>query len=123
MTEQTFEEKLNQFLAIVKQAGIKTYRNRMACCRTCASVEVPGYETSQPIIWTFGGQGMAVSVKGNEVKYRAGGAPAAELYFNHVNLREEDKYEIINAIRRAGLDSEWAGQDELTITIKTGAGL
>jgi hypothetical protein len=108
------ETKLEQFLAILKNAGIKNYKNKKSCCRSCA--EFPNAQ-DVPFIWNFGGQGNAIEVNGNSVYTKAGKRAVSRIYFYHQNLMPQDKTEIVLALQKAGLAYEWDGSDSKAIEV------
>ena len=60
--KETIEVRFNRAMREVRKAGIVAKRNVKACCRGCAVIENPNDE---PVFWSFGGQGAAVSITGN----------------------------------------------------------
>lgn len=113
--EQNFKNAKKE----IRSLGVKVKVNVMECCRGCIGTEKLGLKSeNEPYIYTYGGQGNAVSwVDGlpylrSEVN-RNWRLDEKDLvnseYFNHGNLTPELGKQIVAAFERNGFVVNWDG--------------
>jgi len=88
MKTETLETRVNGFFRELRKQGFIAKRNVQSCCRSCANLGEVG---EKPLVWSFGGQGSAVSIKGDEA-YLANSKDGTvdSFYLYHDNLTSED---------------------------------
>lgn len=119
---ENLETRVKQFSRELRAGGVRVRRNVVACCRSCADL---GEHDSPATIWSFGGQGSAVYISGDEAYGRSGNDyyEAGVVYFNHDGLVADDgnlsKYGelVISALTRHGFSWEWNLTDARCIEV------
>ena len=113
----TLEARVKGLTKELRARGIHVRRNVMSCCRSCADINSA---EGQSVFWTFGGQGSAVYIKGDEAYARAYDSwsgrndpcIADPVYWNHDGLVEDGKltddgHAVVDGLRRYGIHFEW----------------
>lgn len=93
---ENIETRMKEFSKECRKEGIGVLRNVRACCPGCANVE-DKIGSAGALIWSFGGQGSHVTIKGDEAygygSVRGGWRdyfPVESIYFNHTGLIDEN---------------------------------
>lgn len=118
----TIEQRFNASKKEIRQLGVKVRVNIMECCRGCVTNEklgLPEGDETTPIIWHYGGQDNAISweVDGTPI-YRSDAKrgytrrgrrdyDAANMWFNHSNLTDELKQQIVAIFTKHDLVLDW----------------
>lgn len=110
---------------VIRQNGIKVRRNVQSCCRGCVTPEQMGMKSeTDPIVWTFGGQGNATTwnyagamVYRNRRRGYGKTDIVDTLYFNHSNLTPELGALVIDTFRAHGFQAEWDGSEYSCIEV------
>lgn len=113
----TLEVRVKGLTKELRARGILVRRNVMECCRSCTNLNA---KEGQSVFWTFGGQGSAVYIKGDEAygreySWRTGQAEPCDprlVYWNHDGLVEngkltDDGNAVVDGLRRYGIHFEW----------------
>lgn len=122
-TQVTTEDRWKAAVKSLRASGVRVRQNIMECCRGCVSEEKLGMKTpTEPIAWTFGGQGGAVSwVKGEPFyrdtlrSHRSRTRAVEEIYFNHSN---DAGQRIAQAFIGQGFEVDWDGTNSKTVIVK-----
>jgi hypothetical protein len=122
----TIEQNLNNAKKQIRALGVKVKVNVMECCRGCITDEKLGLTSStQPYIFTYGGQGNAVSwvdglpfLRSDAKKWRLSDKDMVNTeYFNHGNLTPELTYQIVEIFHNNGLAANWDGNEYRCIEV------
>ena len=120
----TMEQNFNNAKKEIRTLGVKVKVNVMECCRSCIGNEQLGLkDDTTPYIYTYGGQGGAISWVDGLPFYRSDmrgrksyitprlSDMASTEYFNHGNLTPELGKQIVEIFERNGFVVDWDGKD------------
>lgn len=117
-TTMNLADRYKAAMRDLRDAGFCARNNVKKCCRSCVGAsDFPTWDeqSCQPILWTFGGQGNAVTIYGN-IAYRDG-YKTDKNYINHQNM-DESMWEIAKSIyEKNGIYVEWTGEQHSCIII------
>ena len=127
---ENIETRVKEFSKECRKEGIGVLRNVRACCPGCANVE-DKIGSKGAILWSFGGQGSHVTIKGDET-YGYGSTrggwrdyfPIEGFYFNHTGLADESGItdlgrKVLELAEKYDLVFEWDGSRFKSILFKT----
>jgi hypothetical protein len=107
----------------LRRARVCVRNNVYKCCRGCVNEDdFPTWKKSykQPLIWSFGGQGNAVTIYGDSAYYRDshhGECRATKNYLMHDNITPK-VWETVKAIyNKYGIVVDWDGSPYSAITL------
>jgi hypothetical protein len=112
------EQNFNNAKKEIRTLGVKVKVNVMECCRGCIGTEKLGLkDENQPYIYTYGGQGNAISwvdglpfLRSDAKKWRLSDKDLVNSeYFNHGNLTPELSKQIVEIFQRNGFVVNWDG--------------
>lgn len=117
---ENLETRFKGFLKALTEAGIKHRRNQRACCRSCVDIKNVG--PSDPLIWSFGGQGAAVKIEDDFAYDKDGDLIFEPVYWYHQGLVESDGLSdagqtMLDALDRFGFHYEWDKSDASAIKL------
>jgi len=119
---ETLEKRVNSFFRELRKEGFIAKRNVRSCCRSCVDL---GAKDDQPVLWSFGGQGHAVSIKGNSAywtdspEYNA--QTIEKIYLYHDELFTDGKVndngrKVSDLMRKHGLSFEmWHSESKAIV--------
>lgn len=117
-TTKPLADRYREAMRDLRRAGFCVRNNIKKCCRSCVNEsDFPTWDekASQPLLWTFGGQGSAVTIYGDTAYGPA--YPVERQYINHDNL-DAEVWEIAKAIYdQHGIHVEWNGEQHQCITL------
>jgi hypothetical protein len=124
------EKNFNNAKKDIRALGVKVKVNVMECCRGCITEEKLNLtDTTQPHIYTYGGQDNAVSWVDGLPYWRSAlrgrnrwTTPkerdmANTVYFNHGNLTTELGNQIVEILHTNGLAASWNGEEYSCIEV------
>jgi hypothetical protein len=126
---ENLEVRINNVMKGLRKAGFVARRNVMSCCRGCVNLEA---KEGQPAFWSFGGQGHAVSVKGDEAYFNSNDKWSYHkkdlmVYFNHEGILNEDGElnengkALVSLLEDNGIVYEWDGSRHRCIVVNMDA--
>lgn len=128
----TIEARYNASKKEIRQLGVKVRVNIMECCRGCVGNEklgLPENDETTPIIWHYGGQDNAISwdtdgtpywrsdLRNNKYYRQRRKYDAANMLFNHSNLTDELKQQIVAIFTKHDLIVDWDMSDSQCIEV------
>lgn len=117
-TIPTLATRYDAAMRDLRAYGFYVRRNVQKCCRSCVTFPLWKEEECQPLLWTYGGQGAALSFWADTVEYRATEQPATHVYMNHANIGPEEWEFIRDTFYRHGIEVVWDGSDISCITVR-----
>lgn len=132
---QTIKARFEASKKEIRTLGVKVRVNIYECCRGCvgnAKLGLPEGDETTPIIWHYGGQGHAIAweVDGTPIYredvYRTYGRnrrrssanyDAANMLFNHSNLTDELKDQVVAIFEKNGIVVDWDKSDSKCIEL------
>lgn len=124
ITVMTTEQAWKNAIKTIRSNGIRVRQNVMQCCRGCVTADKLGMKTnSDPIVWTYGGQGNAYTIELDDIWYRGGNGwrygsnVVDEIYWNHDNLTDSQKSIVWWAFTDNGFVVDWDKSDSQCIRI------
>lgn len=119
---KTLEKRVNGFFRELRKEGFVAKRNVRSCCRSCVDLKA---EDDQPTVWSFGGQGHAVSIVGDSAYFTNGSEYIAQnvdaIYLYHDGLFTDGKInehgaKVTDLMRKNGLSFElWHSESKAIV--------